>query len=124
MVNVAFDTLSPEIRSMLMNADQANVCQQPSPCETKTLVYVNQPYIALKEAKVLRRLLMTISGASQAVWATVFSAWPRWCRKQLAHRGLPVSLDINEGIHDAQRDTTLSTILILLVVMSYSSAVP
>ena len=38
-----------------------------SPCETKTLVYVNQPYIALKEAKVLRRLLMTISGASQAV---------------------------------------------------------
>ena len=33
MVNVVFDTLSPEIRSMLMNADQGSG-------ETKTLVYV------------------------------------------------------------------------------------
>ena len=47
MVNIAFDTLSPEIRSMLMNSDDGDG-------ETKTLVYVNQPYINLAVAGGLR----------------------------------------------------------------------
>ena len=119
MVNVAFDTLSPEIRSMLMNADQ-DVCERTSPCETKTLVYVNQPYIALKEAAVLRDAIdghLTgdescngpLSCSAMGLDGTVNS---------LLTGGLPVSLDINEGIHDAQRDTTLTTVLMLLMVMS------
>ena len=47
MVNVVFDTLSPEIRSMLMNADQGSG-------ETKTLVYAWQPYINIQDATGLR----------------------------------------------------------------------
>ena len=50
MVNVAFDTLSPEVRSMLMNADSGFG-------ETKTLVYVNQPYISLGDAGMLRETI-------------------------------------------------------------------
>ena len=120
MVNVAFDTLSPEVRSMLMNADQPGVCDQESPCETKTLVYVNQPYIALKEAGVLREAI------DDHLRGELACDGPLACHalglegtlNSLLTGGLPVSLDINEGIHDAQRDTTLSTILILLLVMS------
>ena len=120
MVNVAFDTLSPEIRSMLMNADQSGVCQQSSPCETKTLVYVNQPYIALKEAGVLRDAIDShLRGESSCDGPLSCAALGLdGAVNSLLTGGLPVSLDINEGIHDAQRDTTLSTIFILLIVMS------
>ena len=41
MVNIAFDTLSPEIRSMLMNADNGMG-------ETKTLVYAINLILILK----------------------------------------------------------------------------
>ena len=105
---------------MLMNADQPGVCDQESPCETKTLVYVNQPYIALKEAGVLREAI------DDHLRGELACDGPLACHalglegtlNSLLTGGLPVSLDINEGIHDAQRDTTLSTILILLLVMS------
>lgn len=119
MVNVAFDTLSPEIRSMLMNADQ-DVCERASPCETKTLVYVNQPYIALKEAAVLRDAIDGhLTGDSPCNGPLSCSALGLdGTVNSLLTGGLPVSLDINEGIHDAQRDTTLTTVLILLIVMS------
>ena len=49
MVNVAFNTLSVEIRSMLMNEVDENIGG-----ETQTLVYVNQPYINLRDAGELR----------------------------------------------------------------------
>ena len=49
MVNVAFNTLSVEIRSMLMNEVDDTIGG-----ETQTLVYVNQPYINLRDAGELR----------------------------------------------------------------------
>ena len=46
------------------------------PCETKTLVYVNQPYIALKEAGVLREVIDDHLRGESLQWTTfVFSAW-------------------------------------------------
>ena len=43
MVSVVFDTLSPEVRSMLLNE-----------AGTKALVYVDQPYMNLNYAETLR----------------------------------------------------------------------
>ena len=43
MVNVVFDTLSDEVKSMLLNEEG-----------TKGIVYVTQPYMNLNEAAVLR----------------------------------------------------------------------
>jgi predicted RND superfamily exporter protein len=112
MVNIAFDTLSPEVRSMLMNSDDGEG-------ETKTLVYVNQPYINLAVAGGLRE---TIDGhLDEGGCAT-----PLQCNalgiegvsNSLLTGGLPVSLDINDGIHEAQSKTTIATMLILLLVMA------
>ena len=112
MVNIAFDTLSPEVRSMLMNSDDGQG-------ETKTLVYVNQPYINLATAGGLRE---TIDGhLDEGGCAT-----PLQCNalgidevsNSLLTGGLPVSLDINDGIHEAQSKTTIATMLILLLVMA------
>lgn len=112
MVNIAFDTLSPEVRSMLMNSDDGQG-------ETKTLVYVNQPYINLATAGGLRE---TIDGhLDEGGCAT-----PLECNalgiedvsNSLLTGGLPVSLDINDGIHEAQSKTTVATMLILLLVMA------
>lgn len=104
MVNVAFDTLSFEVRSMLMNEPVPNLG------ETKTLVYVNQPYIRLSFAGELRILIdsyledgLHVEGVSNS----------------LLTGGLPVSLDINLGIHDAQKDATIATMIVLLVVMCF-----
>ena len=107
MVNVAFDTLSPEIRSMLMNADQ-DVCERTSPCETKTLVYVNQPYMNLNVAGELREEIDEILGAGPTL--------PN-ARTSLLTGGLPVSLDINEGIQYTQTTTTLLTLLVLTLML-------
>jgi len=112
MVNIAFDTLSPEVRSMLMNSDDGQG-------ETKTLVYVNQPYINLAVAGGLRE---TIDGHLDEGGCTT----PLKCNalgiddvsNSLLTGGLPVSLDINDGIHEAQSKTTLATMLILLLVMA------
>ena len=114
MVNIAFDTLSPEIRSMLMNADNGMG-------ETKTLVYANQPYINLADATLLRNAIDDILQGEEECLS------PLECTainvdntyNSLLTGGLPVSIDINSGIHKAQSSTTIWTMLILLITMSF-----
>ena len=120
MVNVAFDTLSPEVRSMLMNADTGFG-------ETKTLVYVNQPYISLGDAGKLRQTIderltgeYCIDGDARRCTAVGMDG----VENTLLTGGLPVSLDINSGIHEAQSKTTIYTMLVLLLVMSILFASP
>jgi len=105
MVNVAFDTLSVEIRSMLMNEANENVGG-----ETQTLVYVNQPYINLRDAGELRDEIDGLLGVG-------FPDLPDVKVSELTG-GLPLSLDINKGVHDAQTDATMMTMLVLLIVMA------
>ena len=114
MVNVAFDTLSPEVRSMLMNADQGSG-------ETKTLVYVNQPYINLADATALRDAIDGFLSGDKPC----DSAWT--CTgldvdqvfNSLLTGGLPVSIDVNDGVQEAQSETTIATMLILLIAMAF-----
>ena len=105
MVNVAFDTLSVEVRSMLMNEPDEGMGG-----ETRTLVYVNQPYINLRDAGALREEIDSIltNGFANIDDVTVTKLTG----------GLPLSLDINKGIHDAQLDATLMTMLVLTIVMT------
>ena len=112
IINIAFDTLSPEIRSMLMNADLGIG-------ETKTLVYVNQPYINLAEASSLRNAIDTyLSGSNCLTVLDCNTLGVDGVSNSLLTGGLPVSLDINKGIHDAQSDSTIVTMLILLFIMA------
>tara|TARA_B100000287_G_scaffold248600_1_gene233694 strand:- start:51 stop:3422 length:3372 start_codon:yes stop_codon:yes gene_type:complete len=112
MVNIAFDTLSPEVRSMLMNADQGQG-------ETKTLVYVNQPYINLAVAGGLRDTIDSHLDEGGCISALQCGALRmEGVSNSLLTGGLPVSLDINDGIHEAQSETTISTMVILLLVMT------
>jgi predicted RND superfamily exporter protein len=105
MVDVAFDTLSVEIRSMLMNE-----AVEALGGETRTLVYVNQPYINLADAGVLRDEIDGILG----------QGFPGLEDVEVSELtgGLPLSLDINVGIHAAQADATIMTMFVLLIVMS------
>jgi predicted RND superfamily exporter protein len=105
MVNVAFDTLSVEIRSMLM--DEVN---EAIGGETQTLVYVNQPYINLRDAGELRDEI-------DGFLALGFPELPNVEVTELTG-GLPLSLDINKGVHDAQTDATIMTMFVLLIVMA------
>ncbi len=98
MVNVAFDTLSLEVRSMLLN-------QQ----ETKAIIYVDQPYMNLNIASDLRDEIDAILSEPPELQQT---------RTSKLTGGLPVSLDINEGIHDTQSRTTILTMLILTIVLA------
>ena len=82
MVSVVFDTLSPEVRSMLLNE-----------AGTKALVYVDQPYMNLNYAETLRDEIDVILSEETLLQDT---------RSSRLTGGLPVSLDINEGIHDTQ----------------------
>ena len=112
MVNVAFDTLSPEIRSMLMNADEGLG-------ETKTLVYVNQPYINLATAGNLREEIddhLDGNGCDSALECPALNI--QGVSNSLLTGGLPVSLDINKAIHDSQSGTTIATMGILLITMA------
>ncbi len=115
MVNVAFDTLSPEVRSMLMNTDQGTG-------ETKTLVYVNQPYLNLGNATVLRDAIDGFLGGSggcgESAW-TCQGLGIQQVFNSLLTGGLPVSIDVNDGVHEAQSETTVATMLILLIVMAF-----
>ena len=119
MVNIALDTLSPEIRSMLMNADQEDVCQNQSPCETKTLVYVTQPYINLHDATPLRDAIDDhLDGDGNCPDALSCSALGiQGVINSKLTGGLPVSIDINTGIQKAQSETTIATMIILLFTM-------
>ena len=97
IVAVAFDTLSAEVRSMLLNEE-----------ETKAIVYVNQPYMNLNVAGELREEIDEILGAGPDLLNT---------RTSLLTGGLPVSLDINKGIHDTQTTTTLLTLVVLTLLL-------
>ena len=114
MVNIAFDTLSPEIRSMLMNEDTGNG-------ETKTLVYANQPYINLADATLLRNAIDDILEGEEecinALRCTAINIDDTY--NSILTGGLPVSIDINDGIHKAQSLTTIWTMFILLIAMAF-----
>ena len=98
MVAVAIDTLSNEVQSMLLNEDQ-----------TKAIVYVTQPYMNLNVAGGLRDQIDDILIEGPTLPGTQTS---------LLTGGLPVSLDINEGIHESQSKTTVLTLIILTVVLA------
>jgi predicted RND superfamily exporter protein len=113
MVNIAFDTLSPEVRSMLMNKDEGSG-------ETKTLVYANQPYINLGNATVYRDAIDDILAGDEkctTAW-TCTALGIDGVYNSLLTGGLPVSIDINAGIHEAQSETTIATMIILLFTMA------
>ncbi len=114
MVNIAFDTLSPEIRSMLMNEDTGIG-------ETKTLVYANQPYINLADATLLRNAIDDIlEGDEECISALKCTAIDiDGTYNSILTGGLPVSIDINDGIHKAQSLTTIWTMFILLIAMAF-----
>ena len=99
MVNVVFDTLSDEVRSMLLNEEG-----------TKAIVYVTQPYMNLNIAGDLRDQIDDLLVNEPEVDGQT--------RTSLLTGGLPVSLDINEGIHDSQTSTTVITMIVLTVLLS------
>ncbi|MEC8264552.1 MAG: MMPL family transporter, partial [Candidatus Thermoplasmatota archaeon] len=94
---MVFDTLSPEVRSMLLNE-----------AGTKALVYVDQPYMNLNYAETLRDEIDVILSEETLLQDT---------RSSRLTGGLPVSLDINEGIHDTQSRTTIITMVVLTLVL-------
>jgi predicted RND superfamily exporter protein len=99
MVNAVFDTLSDEVQSMLLNEQG-----------TKAIVYVTQPYMNLNVAGELRDEIDSLLENEPPVDGKT--------RTSLLTGGLPVSLDINDGIHDAQTSTTIITLLVLTVLLS------
>ena len=114
MVNVVFDTLSPEIRSMLMNADQGSG-------ETKTLVYAWQPYINIQDATGLRDTIdgfLSEGGCEGATKCRSTTLADEGVINSKLTGGLPISIDINSGIHKAQNETTVWTMVILLFAMA------
>ncbi len=114
MVNVVFDTLSPEIRSMLMNADQGSG-------ETKTLVYAWQPYINIQDATGLRDTIdsfLSEGGCDDATTCRSTTLSDEGVTNSKLTGGLPISIDINTGIHKAQNETTVWTMIILLFAMA------
>ena len=99
MVNVAYDTLSKEVQWMLTNE-----------AGSKALVYVTQPYMNLDNASLLRDDIDVMLGEPME---------ESGIRVSPLTGGLPVSLDINEGIHETQSYTTLLTLLILTIVLCF-----
>ncbi|RAH15746.1 MAG: hypothetical protein CMB56_002740 [Methanobacteriota archaeon] len=93
LVDVSLDTLSEEVRSMLMNEE-----------ESKTLIYVEQPYMNLIKAGGLRDEIDLILSKDSDLLNTNTSKLTG---------GLPVSLDINKGIHNTQSLTTIVTLFVL-----------
>ena len=98
MVNIVFDTLSNEVKSMLLNEGG-----------TKGIIYVTQPYMNLNEAAVLREQIDDMLTEDTGLEGTEASKLTG---------GLPVSLDINEGIHSSQNLTTIVTMIILTIVLA------
>ncbi len=99
MVNVAYDTLSKEVQWMLSNEEGS-----------KALVYVTQPYMNLDNASLLRDdidVKLSEDMDEPGIRVSPLTG------------GLPVSLDINEGIHETQSYTTMLTLLILTIVLCF-----
>ena len=90
---------SKEVQWMLTNVDG-----------TKALVYVTQPYMNLDNASMLRDDIDDMLGEPME---------EPGIRVSPLTGGLPVSLDINEGIHETQSYTTLLTLLILTIVLCF-----
>ena len=99
MINVVFDTLSYEVRSMLLNEGG-----------TKAIVYVEQPYMNLNIAGGLRDQIDDVLRQDTNLAETQTS---------LLTGGLPVSLDINDGIHDSQSKTTVITLIVLTIILCF-----
>lgn len=97
LVDVALDTLSPEVRSMLLDRE-----------EDRALVYVEQPYMNLDDAGELRVEIDDLLDEPVPL---------EGYRHGRLTGGVPVSLDINEGVHTAQRGTTFVTLGLLLVFL-------
>ncbi len=97
MVDVAFDTLSNEVKWMLINE-----------ADDKSLVYVTQPYMNLIYAGGLRDDIDQILLDEPEEGGT---------KSSKLTGGLPVSLDINKGIHDTQSYTTILTLIVLIVTL-------
>ena len=76
---------------------------------TKAIVYVTQPYMNLNVAGELREEIDGMLSEEPVVDKTSMS---------LLTGGLPVSLDINDGIHDTQSTTTIVTLLLLTLVLA------
>ena len=77
---------------------------------SKALVYVTQPYMNLDNASLLRDdidLKLSEEMNEPGIRVSPLTG------------GLPVSLDINEGIHETQSYTTLLTLLILTIVLCF-----
>ena len=89
--------------------------------ETKTLVYANQPYINLEDATVLRNAIDDIlQGEDECITVLKCTAIDvDNTYNSLLTGGLPVSIDINSGIHRAQSLTTIWTMFILLITMAF-----
>ncbi len=96
-VDIAFDTLSEEVQALLFNDE-----------ETKALVYVNQRYMNLDTASGLRDQIDVLLNSGVDLHGVEVSNLTG---------GLPVSLDVNKGVHDAQSRTTLLTLLVLTIAL-------
>ena len=97
-VDIAFDTLSEEVQALLFNDE-----------ETKALVYVNQRYMNLDTASGLRDQIDVLLDSGVELQGVEVSNLTG---------GLPVSLDVNKGVHDAQSRTTLLTLLVLTIALT------
>ena len=91
-------SVSNEVKSMLLNEEG-----------TKGIVYVTQPYMNLNAAAVLRDEIDAMLTEDTGLEGTESSKLTG---------GLPVSLDINEGIHSSQNLTTIVTMIILTIVLA------
>lgn len=99
VIEISYDTLSEEVRSMLINSDY-----------TKTLIYIEMPYLNLK---LTEELVDWINVAVDNNTGTV----PNGDVSHLAG-GAPVSIAINDGIHETQWQTMVySFILVFLVLL-------
>jgi predicted RND superfamily exporter protein len=87
------------VKSMLLNE-----------AGTKAIVYVTQPYMNLNVAGGLRDEIDGMLSEEQPLEGT---------RTSLLTGGLPVSLDINKGIHDTQNQTTIITLIVLTIVLCF-----
>jgi len=97
LVDVSLDTLSDEVRALLLDED-----------EERSLVYVNQRYMNL-----------IIAGGLRDQIDEKLTNWEGLPEVQVSRLtgGLPVSLDVDKGIHDAQSRTTIFTLISLFAAL-------
>ena len=105
VIEISYDTLSEEVRSMLINRDY-----------TKTLIYIEMPYLNLKLTEKLV-YWVNIAVDNNTNSDEFKNNVPNGEMSHLAG-GAPVSIAINNGIHDTQEKTIyLSLFLVFLVLL-------